>query len=392
MRVSAGTPWRPGQGTSVRPGMVRGLLTVVFAAVAAALVLLLGPPAGASEGLSGAADEGAELVHLDTRPATASPTTGFATVTLTVVLRDEVGLRELMRPGSFDAPYAAAAVSPDAWPRVIGWQTLTRIDGTSRDGVWRGTTEVSPFWAGGTYTLRWLQVQRHDGEIVWLQVDPPAVVEVSGEPAWTLTAEPDPVRVVHGQERWVPRVRVTDRASGAGIAGAAVTPFDPFLRPLPARVTDRPPFSTDAAGVWVGSAQSVRSTADPFWLVAYGRRGTRGYSLDGRACLWPVVKMQANSRYASLQLDPGETLVVTGNVWPAPTIYPAAGRAQLQELIGQQWRILDTSSVRWNGRYTLGWTPTGTGTHVLRVRVPGSTSNCGGSVGTNLIGVRVRVG
>jgi hypothetical protein len=369
------------------------LVLVLVAAVTVALVAAPEPPASASERSTGAADDEPELVSLDIRPGTVSPTTGFATVTLTVALRDDAGLSEVINPGHSDNPYAAYAMSSDAWPRVIGWQTLTLISGTARDGVWRGTTEVSPFWAGGAYTLRWIHVERFDEDPIAVQVDPPAVLRVSGQPTWTVTPVPDPVRVVRGDERWVPRVRVTDRASGAAIAGAALAEYDPFIWTPTPRVTARPPLATNSSGVWVGSTRGV-STADNYtWLVAYGRRGTRGFSLEGRTCLEPVIKLQANSRYSSVRLQPGEMLVVTGNVWPAPHIRPAAGRAHLQERVGDQWRILDTSSVRWNGRYTLDWTPTGTGTHVLRVRVPGLTAqSCGGAVGTNLIGVPVRVG
>jgi hypothetical protein len=131
--------------------------------------------------------------------------------------------------------------------------------------------------------------------------------------------------------------------------------------------------------------------------LIYGKRGTRGYSLQGLGCLDDfTVKMQASEEFAATTVGVAQPITVTGHVWPAPSILGTGAPMLLQrDLGGGNWQTIATAPPRFNGRYTISWAAPAAGAYSLRVRVPGTGTGapCSGlqSIGSNLVGVPVTV-
>ncbi len=375
-------------------GGPRGIVLTVVA-VAAAL-LLPAPPAVAA---------GFEVVDATVLPAASDLRTGLARVQLVLALTSDTPLPDVIAvdqdwpTNAFalpldDAPWARAS---ETAPFRLDWATLTRIDGTSTGGRWQAVADVASGWTG-----RWRLAGVRD-PFSSAPVDDLDFVDVTGLGATTVVGDPGtgprwsvenasvPVRVVSGEEFWTQRVRVTDRADGAGV-GAFVDPTVSQFGP-PGRL----PVGADLLraspdGLLTLGQQTVVSGSLSAEVSAYGGRGTRGFSLEGMACTAPVVKWQANQRFSVS----GRSVTVNGNAWPAPGVYAAANDGvRLQQLVGRTWRTVGDGQVRYNGRYDMTWTAPTAGTLVLRVRKPGGQADsgrgqfCGYSVGTTLAAVTV---
>lgn len=381
---------------------------VLVTLVPVLLAGLLVGPVGAVGAVSGpqvdpAADAGSAVSvgEMRVEPAAAEVVGGFVTLAVTVDLQDSAGLPDVIAPQWIDAPYAVVAVAADRREAVL-WPTLTRVAGSETDGTWRGLVEVAPMWAGRTYAVESLHLVRSDGEQVDLGVGPGtgvagATFSVAGQPTWDVVPDRTPVRVVSGQERWTPGITVVNRDTRQPVSGAAIGVQHVF-GPAPSARLQTPPGlgATDSRGRWSGSPEGVVGVDRPFYL-AYGKRGTRGWSLEDRTCLEPTVKIQANSRYTVLGGDGSgdrSSVVVEGNVWPAPVIHSAGyGPVHLQRRAADgSWQVVATANARANGRYTVTWADAPAGRHELRIRRPGITDVCGGSAGTNLASVPVTVG
>jgi hypothetical protein len=359
----------------------RGTTTALLA-----LLLLVGPVA------DGVAETPTEVVSARLLPSTVDPADGFATVVVEVHLRDPDGLADRMRPVSIDAPFAAVATTEDG-TRAIGWPELVRVAGSATDGTWRGVVEVTPYWASHRYTLATVQAVAADGTTEHVTVVGGPTATVSGAQAWGIRPIREPVRVVTGDERWIPRAQVVDLRTGVPVAGAGVDIRRQFDLLVPRRTT-APPTTTATDGTWAGPSRSVLT--DDLHVVAYGRRGSRGHSLEDAGCLGVTVKLQARAQFSTTSLRPGGTLTVTGNGWPAPAIHPMGyGSVHLQRAVDGRWATIASSRVRDNGRYTLTW-PAERGTWSLRVRRPGQVfwgvdRACAASIGTSLAPVEVVV-
>lgn len=367
----------------------RAAATATAAAVLLTTIQLTGIQVTAAP--AAAADPDMELVDVVVS-GDGDVSSGFGTLTVDVTLRSTSGLPDVLIGGAPSnegngETYAVYAQPADArpWrvtgespPDLLGWARLTRVSGTPHDGVWRGTTVLT-----GAYGGNWLltSVQDYGGQrYTWLDVSDRGItfeVADGAPPAWVAAPAPlAPVRVVTGNETWVPRVRVTDRATGAGVGAFlrihkpdASEPHLPLSPRLPAGTAlqraDAQGYRTlPALPVAVRYINSVGQYVD-----AYGGRGSRGYSREARTLLLPHVKWQANERFAVS----GGTLVASGNVWPAPIIHPAANQTvHLQQLVGRTWRTVVSRTVRYTGRYSIEWSP-GPGTYVVRVYKPGGS-------------------
>lgn len=330
--------------------------------------------------------------------------TGFATVTLDVALRSASGLDDDLIAGVMgtDDMVLAERLGPtplapgESVPVHLGWRTLTRVSGTANDGVWRGTTTVSRVF-GGT----WLISSLFDDTTTCCTyvdlTDLGRAVELNGgdPPGWVAAPAPlAPVKVVTGTEPWTPRGRITDRATGAGVAGFWLDHnfyAEPYLRPAVRLAPGAGVNRADAQGFFTLPTRPV-TTPDGeqtrHLVHAYAGRGSRGFSWEAETSLWPHVKWQANERFAVT----GRTVVASGNAWPAPSVYEAANPTiHLQHMVGRTWRTVASSHVRANGRYTIEWTAPTSGPQVVRVYKPGGSERNGQitSAGSTLATVTV---
>lgn len=359
---------------------------------AVAGTLVLAAAALACAGPAQAADPVVTVVGVTVTPASDDLVDGFATLVVDVALESTEPLADVLGPA---AVRARPVVDPPAWstfvefaPGPISWERVTRVSGTARDGVWRATTEVSPFFSGD-----WRVTEVAD----FSTSDPYDSVDVSGfgastalgtgAPPWRARPAPVPVRVVSGSESWTPRARVTDRVTGAGVPA----PFDdynfyaephgaPWVR-LPAgwlrgRADSEGYLALSPRPVVFEDGERSRNV-----VHVYAGRGTRGLSWEAGTVLWPQVKWQANQRFSVS----GRTVTASGNAWPAPAVYPAANPGiHLQQLVGRTWRTVATAQVRPNGRYTITWSAPAAGPQVVRVYKPGGATDRQTSVGTVL--------
>jgi hypothetical protein len=370
-------------------GALVGLITITGAAV------LTATPAAAQD---------VTVRAVTVTPSKVDVATGFGTVTLDLTLQSHEPIGDTFGPcgGRGFTANALPVAGSRPWLATddevtamdwLQWGPATRVSGTPTDGVWRTTALVSPVWTGSwtvTYVVNPVQ------PCGTLAIDVKgfgAVVDVGSarRPPWRVTQAPRaPTRVVTGEETWTPRVRVTDRVTGAGVPA--------FLRPCAACGTGdwEPRLPTGAvlsrassSGYWESGPRSVRSDPFSMFLEAYGKRGTRGYSLESLGCVSPWVKWQANERVATS----GRTVTITGNVWPAPRIYGAANPfIRFQVLTNGRWTTVTSVFVRQTGRYTLTWTAPSAGTFKVRAYKPGGVAGCKTSAGTVLPAVEVVVG
>jgi hypothetical protein len=284
---------------------------------------------------------------------------------------------------------------PPAFPTVIAIDIMRRISGTSTDGVWRASVEVSPYFTG-TYLVTRAVISTNTGFNEVDVSDRGATVEI-GDPAappWRVSQATLPMKVVTGRETWTARWRVTDRLTGAPIAA-----FMEWTTDLSIDVERRPQARTRTVA---GRADGNGYFTSPFvytlgpefdqsiaWGRARANRGSRGFSLESNGCATPLVKWQANERVATS----GRTVTITGNAFPAPSLYIAANPSiHFQVLIGRTWRTVTSAVVRSNGRYTLVWTAPAAGGYYVRAYKPGGSEGvCFASIGTVLAAVGVTV-
>ena len=284
---------------------------------------------------------------------------------------------------------------PPAFPTFIAIDVMHRISGTSTDGVWRASLEVSPYFTGSYLVTRAVistNTGFHDVDVS----DRGATVEI-GDPAappWRVSQATLPMKVVTGREQWTARWRVTDRVTGAPISA-----FMDWTTDLSIEVERRPQARTRTVG---GRADGNGYFTSPFvytlgpefdqsiaWGKARASRGSRGFSLESMGCATPLVKWQANEHVAAS----GRTVTITGNAFPAPSLYTAANPSiHFQVLNGRTWRTVTSAVVRSNGRYTLVWTAPAAGTYWVRAYKPGGSEGaCFASTGTVLTAVGVTV-
>lgn len=329
---------------------------------------------------------------------------GEGEVVVSVHLRDAEGLPDTIQGyndesgGSLDIVSASRDVH---YPEMafLDWLRLDRSSGSRQDGVWSGTAVVSPAWSG-TYTVNSVYVDDdNNGQFPFTVTNGPTVT-ISGGQRWTANNLRVPTRVVTGKETWRPQATVRNTVTGAAVGGARIAivsqfgdwTSQAFIAPTPA-----PGTAADSTGLWTSpTAYTVSSYREERDLI-YGKRGTRGYSMQGLGCLDDfTLKLQASEEFAATTIGSRESLTVTGHVWPAPSIFGGGASVLLQEDVGGgNWQTFAVTSVRSNGRYTIVAGPPPPGTYSLRIRVPGvgTGAPCSGlqSVGTNLVAVPVTV-
>jgi hypothetical protein len=355
--------------------------------VLAALTAALLPGAGAGAQRA-AAESDVTVVDVDVTPSADDLADGFSVLTVDLSLTSSAPLPDTLAEGVVGESFVVRAqpasgsrtwVGPgEAVPDHLGWTDLQRVAGTSTAGTWRATVEVSPAWSG-----TWLVTDVAD-------VGTPTVgdsIDVSDRgllldlgavaPGWKAVPAPAPVKVVTGTEPWVPRARVTDRATGAGIAAAWLDYnfyAEPTLSPAPRMPAAARLPRADGSGYLALSPRPVvfqDGEQSRNVIHVYAGRGSRGYSWEAGTVLWPQVKWQANQRFSTS----GRTVTASGNAWPAPAVYPAANpTVRLQQLVGRTWRTVASATVRSNGRYTIVWTAPTAGQQVVRVYKPGGAT------------------
>jgi hypothetical protein len=378
--------------------MLRLRSTTTATGTALAGMLFIAAAAGPAGAAARADDTPPEFVSVEVVTPAVNVGTGFGEVIVDVHFRDAEGLPDTMGPIAADNPEAVSAGRAVILPGAgaIGWRTLGRISGTRQDGVWRGSARLSPAWSG-TYTINQVQADDASNGTFFFPVANGPSLTVTGGQSWFVTTIRTPMAVVTGNELWRPRARVTNAATGAPIGGARVlltTVFEPWLD-WAWRGT-APGTAADAAGVWVSpTTQRFGDYRGEQRALTYGSRGSRGWSMQGVGCVDLTVKLQASATYSAAALRLGQQLVVTGNVWPAPSIFPVGTPIALQRDMGAAgWHNVASANPRSNGRYTLAWQPPTTGSYSLRVRWPGggSTDQCKEqTVGTTLAATRLTV-
>lgn len=349
---------------------------------------------------TGSAAAGFEVVDAELVPAEPDLTTGLARLQVVLTLTSDSPLPPVIGVDD-DWPTNAFALPVDdaAWQDVseitpfrLDWGPLTQLDGTATAGRWQALADVS---AG--YTGTWLLAGVRDpssptpiDDTDFVDVTDLAATATVGDPdvgpVWSITNASAPVRVVTGSELWTERVRITDRATGAGLGGFVQTSISQFGPP--ARVPTGTALLRAAPDGSLTVRQSpVVSSSLSTEVSAYAGRRSRGFSLEAMACVAPVVKWQANQRFSVS----GRTVTASGNAWPAPSVFAAANDGvRLQQLVGRTWRTVANGNVRHNGRYDVVWTAPTAGTQVLRIWKPGGSEGgtpgggCAYSVGTTL--------
>lgn len=341
-------------------------------ALTAVLLTVLVLPAPASA----AAEAPTELVSVRVLNPVVDTSGGWAYPEIEVHYRDPDGL-----PDRLGEPVATAIGGAAVLPGDLTFPRLDRVSGTPADGVWRGTLRISSAW-GGTYTID--QVVRVG------PITGGPTVTVRADDRWVVTAIRPALRVVTGREPWRPQARIT-RIDGTPVAGGRIVPGG-WQTVLPAGPAPGAP--SDANGLWTSP---VRLPVAPYagtGLPAFGSRGSRGWSLQGVTCNDLTVRLQASAVYPASPVAAGGPVVVTGNVWPAPSILRAGGLVLLQRQTVTGWMTVASVTPRDTGRYTLTWPDAPAGTHTLRVRWPGAgtPAECEPhSTGTSLASTRLTV-
>jgi hypothetical protein len=366
-----------------------GIRTLALVAAVATIVPLAAAPTAAA-----AADP--EVVSIEILTPQIDAEQGWADATVSVHVRHAVGLPDTMRPLSSDNTSMVTAGRGGGFPGApwITWPELNRVSGTSTDGVWQDTVRLSPAWSG-TYTVSQVQLTDLDGQSFYLPVtNGPTIAARTGD-VWAVTSVRNPIKIVTGNERWRPQAAITRTQYGIPAAGARVRRGSIFdnLPSLSALATI-PGNAADANGLWTSPVMYGVQDGLESRNYAYGGRGGRGWSLQGLGCVDITVKLQASSTYSDTSLVDDQPLVVTGNLWPAPSVFGLDAPINLQRNLGAAgWQTLTTVNARSNGRYTLNWLPLEPGTYELRVRLPGNGgAPCtSGTVGTTLASTTVTV-
>ena len=195
----------------------------------------------------------------------------------------------------------------------------------------------------------------------------PSVV-VSGPPSlpWAYEVLNAPVKVVTGSERWTPSLRLVRRDDGTPVARAVSAATSPGMVDTPYWVWSTtlvtPQFLADyptvfglrssPTGLLTLPTYRVSDTHFVGSLAGWGSGAGRYYTVAAVGQLEPPVKWQARPSFSTSRGD----VVMTGNAWPAPSVYVAANSAvHLQRLVGRTWRTEASSRVRANGRFTVVW-------------------------------------
>lgn len=351
-----------------------GKMIAMTTVLTGALVVSAAPGAAAR-----AEDTPPEFVSVEVLTPQVDVSTGWSFATVAVHLRDAEGLPDTMEVCCTDNNALASASREIRVPGAgfIEWAVLGRSSGTRRDGVWQGSAMLSPAWSG-TYTVGRIQVDDDLNGTFVFPVENGPTITVSGGDTWAVTSVRTPIKVVTGDELWRPQARVTNTVTGVPVGGArvlVVSVFEPWSQR--AALSEAPGTAADAAGLWT-SPVTMRSGVTPGELgelrqLTYGRRGSRGWSMQGVGCVDSTVKLQASATYSAATLSLGQSLTVTGNAWPAPAILQVGGPIILQRDMGAAgWQTVASVHPRSNGRYTLTWQPSATGSYLLRVRWPGT--------------------
>jgi hypothetical protein len=381
--------------------MNRGLRVVLALALAVTMSSTM-PTAAAS-----AADNTpTQLLAATVTPLGGRVDTGFLAMRLDLELSDPEGLPGSLRVNSQGYYTFARATSTGSgtvdYSRVgaIGWTWLGQVSGTPTHGVWSRTVEVTRAFTGG-YSLTVVgEIEDLDGSTTDVTLDPQPTFDILAADVWDINPGPA-IRIVTGSETWQPSFTVTDRNTALPVS-AWVRVENLWTSDLErveelVRTPEAPGTRLPANGAWVGPARTVRKAVleEFLSLGVWGSRGSRGWSLEAKRRLCPAAKIQASSRYSAVTLPRSGTLTVSGHGFPAPVVYPVYGWSSmpvhLQRLTGSTWQTVAISYVRRNGRYDVTWQPDTTGVHQLRIRVPGTTNECGTHVGTSLATVPVTV-
>ena len=248
--------------------------------------------------------------------------------------------------------------------------------------------------ATGAVTVDRATVTDSTEETTTLPFPSPISVDVPTNAAsapWVFAANGS-VRVVTGDERWRPSVRLTTRG-GAPVAGARVyaegVPFQDVVpqqyvlvypagtaQPTPSAF----PYLTASDGVLTLPAAYPLSRNPAMAAVAAWGSSSRYHTLMAEGFPPLVVKWQAK---ASFSAGAGDVVTMSGNAWPAPSIYRAANpTVHLQRLVGRTWRTEASGSVRANGRYTVVWDAPDAAGYWVRAYKPGGIDANGQSAGT----------
>jgi len=369
--------------------MGRSGVIAVLAALTTVVMLPAVPAAAARQ-----ADP--EIVSIAVTPQV-DVSQGWGNVTVAVHVRHAVGLPDTMHPANSDNPNVVTASRGRSYPAAgyIGWTSLERVSGTATDGVWQSTVRLSPAWSG-SYPVTQVQLTDVQDDVFYLPVTNGPAVTVTGGEVWSVVSVRNPIKIVTGEERWRPQAQVTNTVTGRPVGGARVRPGSIFDNlPSLSWLGTTPGNAADAAGLWTSPVTYGVNDRLEGLNYAYGGRGNRGWSMQGIGCDDITVKLQASSAYSDTTLVGDQPLVVTGNVWPAPSVGPGGGGPiNLQRNLGSAgWQTLTTAYARSNGRYTLNWYPVQPGTYELRVRLPGNGGQpcTTGTVGTTLTTTTVRV-
>ncbi len=343
------------------------------------------------------------VVDVTVTPVTDDLADGLGSLRVDVALASASGIPEVLTGGVSGTEPAAVAVpttggpawaaSGETLPARIEWPELRRTSGSTTDGVWSGTIEVSPIVSGN-----WLVTEVVDpadpGRYLDVRAHGATTTLGSGPPPWQVAPAPAAaIRVVTGTETWVPRARVTTRATGAAVGGARWLDFPWWTAPVAAPEPHLPAGSalprTGADGYVTLPATRVvlaDGTQARHAVHVYADRGAAGYSWETATTLWPYVKWGLGQQLGAS----GRTVTATGKAWPAPVIHPAANRTiHLQRLVGWTWRTVASSRVRDSGRYTITWSAPSAGAWAVRVYKPGGIEGPRTSAGT--VGPAVRV-
>ena len=195
----------------------------------AALVGLIAVTGGAT-GLTAtsAAAQEVTLVGATFTPSEVDVATGFGSASIDLALQSDEPIADSFGSCDWDLGTVVATALEGSRPWVaagerpaftVEWRgPVTRVSGTPTDGVWRTTasSEVSLAWTGSLTVNRLVDPFSCFN---LLEVGPAGEVAVGSpeQPPWKVMQAPlAPIKIVTGAETWTPRVRVTDRLTGAG--------------------------------------------------------------------------------------------------------------------------------------------------------------------------------
>ncbi len=371
-------------------------LRLALAAVVVTSALAAAVPSAAEEDTP-TTMRGVTLV--DTRPGMPG---GYTRLRLEVRLSDPDGLPDTLTNFETEPyPVGYADVVPDVAARptdllrtALYWDRLDRTAGTATSGTWTGTATVTSV-STGTITLSRLVVTDDDQATTTIPVVNGPSVVLTGPPSlpWEYEVLNPPVKVVTGGERWTPSLRLVRRDDGTPVAQAVSAASGPGVvdKPYwtwsttlvtPQFLADYPsvfPLRSSSSGLLTLPTYGVQEPQYVGSLAGWGSGSGRYYTVAATGQLEPPVKWQAKASFGTS----GGDVVMTGNAWPAPSVYAAANPAiHLQRLVGRTWRTEASSQVRANGRFTVVWDAPASSGYWVRAYKPGGVTGHDVSVGT----------